>query len=261
MWTGSTPRTIPCSCCSAPVRSAARCRIFLRTLRALPADAPWHATVWSPRPLTVPATLSRALRERVEFVEADRVSEAEALAGADVLVLASEGIRPAPGTLVCALAGGVVPVASRLPVYEELLADGEFGFMFEPGDAQTLASHLTRLIAEPDLRRRGPEQARELRAQFSWSRVADELRGSLRRAARPPPRLPRERAGPRPPRLSPSDRRRPAHAHGSLVRLRDAGRGAAGGGPGSRPRGDRCHRPQRDLGRARRRATRPAGSG
>ena len=149
-------------------------RIFLRTLRALPADADWRATVWSPRPLTVPATLSRALRERVEFVEADRVSEAEALAGADVLVLASEGIRPAPGTLVRALAGGVVPVASRLPVYEELLGDGEFGFMFEPGDAQTLASHLNRLIAEPGLRRRGPEQARELRAQFSWSRVADE---------------------------------------------------------------------------------------
>ena len=33
---------------------------------------------------------------------------------ADVLVLASEGVRPTPGLLVTALAEGVVPVASRL---------------------------------------------------------------------------------------------------------------------------------------------------
>jgi hypothetical protein len=149
-------------------------RIFLRVLRALGPETDWRATVWSPRPLTVPATLSRALRELVEFVDVERLSESEALAGADVLVLASEGIRPIPGALVRALAGGVVPVASRLPAYEELLGQGEFGFEFEPGDVQTLASHLTRLLNEPALRERSPEQARELRARFAWSRVADE---------------------------------------------------------------------------------------
>ena len=117
-------------------------RIFLRALRALPDDAPWRATVWSPRPYATPATLGRTLRERVEFVDADRMSEAEALAGADILVLASEGIRPIPGMLVRALAGGVVPVASRLPAYEELLGQGEYGLEFEPGDVQTLTTHL-----------------------------------------------------------------------------------------------------------------------
>ena len=150
-------------------------RLFLRMLRTLPEDAAWRATVWSPRPLAVPATLSRSLRELVEFVDGERVSEADALAGADILVLASEGIRTVPGTLVRALAGGVVPVASRLPAYEELLGQGEFGFEFEPGDAQTMSSHLRRLIAEPALRQRSREQARELRAKFGWSRVADEF--------------------------------------------------------------------------------------
>jgi glycosyltransferase involved in cell wall biosynthesis len=149
-------------------------RVFLRALRTLPGDAAWRATVWSPRPYAAPAALSRALRERVEFVDAARVSEAEALAGADVLVLASEGIRSVPGTLVRALAGGLVPVASRLPAYEELLGQGEFGLEFEPGDAQTLSSHLQRLIAEPALRARSREQARQLRVGFGWSRVADE---------------------------------------------------------------------------------------
>jgi len=150
-------------------------RIFLRALRALPPEAPWHATVWSPRPYAAPATLGRALRERVEFVDSTRVSEAEALAGADALVLASEGIRTVPGMLVRALASGVVPVASRLPAYEELLGQGELGFVFEPGEVQTLASHLTRLIDEPSLRERTPEQLEEIRTQFGWPHVADEF--------------------------------------------------------------------------------------
>jgi predicted metal-dependent phosphoesterase TrpH/glycosyltransferase involved in cell wall biosynthesis len=150
-------------------------RIFLRALRAMPADRPWHATVWSARPMAGSATLSRALRARIEFVDASQISEAEALAGADVLVLASEGIRTIPDTLVRGLAAGLTPVASRLPVYEELLADGEFGDAFEPGDVQTLASQLSRLVSEPDRYRRDPEQLRMLRSRFQWSRVASEL--------------------------------------------------------------------------------------
>jgi glycosyltransferase involved in cell wall biosynthesis len=159
--------------CAGEERAALR--IFLRALRSLAAEPGWRATVWSPRALAPPATLSRALRERVEFLDVERVSEADALAGADVLVLASEGLRPIPGTLVRALAGGVLPVASRLRAYEELLGQGEYGFEFEPGDVQTLASHLRRVIAEPGLRERARARAPELRARFGWPRVTDEL--------------------------------------------------------------------------------------
>jgi hypothetical protein len=150
-------------------------RVFLRALRSLPTDPLWHATVWTPRPFAAPATLGRALRDRVEFVDSTRMSEADALAGTDVLVLASEGIRTVPGMLVRALASGVLPVASRLPAYEELLSQGDLGFVFEPGDVQTLATHLSRLIAEPALRERTPAQIRELRKEFGWPRVADEF--------------------------------------------------------------------------------------
>jgi predicted metal-dependent phosphoesterase TrpH/glycosyltransferase involved in cell wall biosynthesis len=150
-------------------------RIFLRALRALPADLEWHATIWSPRPLTGSAALGRALRARVELLDPSQLSEAQALARADVLVLASEGVRTVPETLVRGLASGLIPVASRLPVYEELLADGEYGDAFEPGDAQTLASQLSRLIADPAQRRRDPAQLERLRSKFAWTRVADEL--------------------------------------------------------------------------------------
>jgi glycosyltransferase involved in cell wall biosynthesis len=150
-------------------------RVLLRALRALPAELDWHATVWSPGPLAVPATLGARLRERVEVLDGNTISEAEALARADIAVLASEGLRPSPGTLVRALAAGVVPIASQLPVYEELLSDGDYGLQFQPGDVQTLSSHLTRLISERPLLERAREKLAGLRELHSWSRVTGEL--------------------------------------------------------------------------------------
>ena len=150
-------------------------RVLLRALRALPEELEWRATVWSPAALAIPATLGARLRRRVEVLDGDTISEAEALARADIAVLASEGLRPVPGTLVRALASGVVPVASRLPVYEELLADGDYGFQFEAGDVQTLASHLARLLSERELLTEARARLSGLPEAFSWARVAAEL--------------------------------------------------------------------------------------
>ena len=150
-------------------------RQFLRALRLLPHGLEWRATVWSSRPLAAPATLGRELRERVRFADAQELSEPDVLAAADMIVLASEGDRAAPGTLLRALAAGVVPVASRLPAYEELLSEGRFGLMFEPLDVQTLAAHLERLIDEPSERERLRVAGAELRDTLGWPRVADEL--------------------------------------------------------------------------------------
>jgi glycosyltransferase involved in cell wall biosynthesis len=150
-------------------------RHFLRALRSLPSEPDWHATVWSSRPLAAPATLGRALRERVRFTGTPEMTEAEALAGGDVVVLASDGLRPLPGILVQAVAAGAVPVAARLPAYEELLSEGKYGLEFEPGDTQTLATELTALVSDPELLERYRSAGDELRATFAWSRVADEL--------------------------------------------------------------------------------------
>ena len=150
-------------------------RVFLRALRALPPEPRWHATVWYPRPTAPPATLNRLLRERITFVEASECDEAELLRTADIAVFASEGDRATPGTLVRALGAGAVPVASRLPAYEEALGEGECGFMFEPGELATLAAHLRRLVAEPELRERAGRESQRLRASLGWGRVAGEF--------------------------------------------------------------------------------------
>jgi glycosyltransferase involved in cell wall biosynthesis len=150
-------------------------RTFLRALRLLPRELEWEATVWSPRPLAAPATLGRRLRDRVELLDPRDTSEREVIAGADIAVLSSDGVRTAPMTLLRALAAGAVPVTSRLPVYEELLGDGEYGFQFEPGDVQVLASHLSRLVSDPDLLQASRAQVVERRPALDYGRVVDEI--------------------------------------------------------------------------------------
>src|SRR5919197_1046906 len=95
--------------------------------------------------------------------------------GADVAVAASAGLSPAPQHVMRAVAGGAVPVASRLPVYEEVLAYGERGLLFEPRDTATLASQLERLIADGALRQRLHAGCVDARREFSWSATADAL--------------------------------------------------------------------------------------
>jgi len=147
-------------------------RTFLRALRLLPAEPDWRATVWSPRPLAAPATLSRRLRERLTLLDGRDGGDAILRRG-DVVVLASDGLRPSPGTLVRALASRCVPVVSRLPVYQELVGEG--GFQFDASEAQVLASHLTRLIGEPGLLERSRQELERLTPRLGFGRVADEL--------------------------------------------------------------------------------------
>ena len=77
-------------------------------------------------------------------------------------------------------------------------------------------------------------------------------RGGLRADRVAPPRPDREPGGAPADRAAADDRLRPPHAHRSLERLRDAGRGPARDRQGPRHGCDRGHRPQRDLRRARR---------
>ena len=151
-------------------------RLFLRALRRLPAELDWEATVFAPGG-AVP-TLRSAVRERVHVV-----SDADREEASDVVVAASLGAAPAPGALVRALGSGAVPLAARLPAYEEVLRDGELGLLFEPGDVDVLAAQLERLIADPALRGTLLARAAERSPERAWSRVADDYEGIYERLA------------------------------------------------------------------------------
>jgi hypothetical protein len=147
-------------------------RLFLRALRRLPEDLAWEAVVHSPTGAAPLGALRSGIRDRVRL--ATDASEAEVVAGADVLVAASLGQLPAPGLVLRAFAARAVPVTSRLAPYEELLGDGEAGLLFEPGDVDVLAAQIARLAADRGLlgalRRRGDALYRDL----TWAHAADE---------------------------------------------------------------------------------------
>ena len=105
-------------------------RLFLRALRLLPEELPWEAVVYS-KTGAVP-TLRSSLRHRVQIVD----DEDLAFTGADIVVAASLGQVTAPGVLVRALGAGRVPLAARVPVYEEVLRDGDLGALFQVGDVE-----------------------------------------------------------------------------------------------------------------------------
>jgi predicted metal-dependent phosphoesterase TrpH/glycosyltransferase involved in cell wall biosynthesis len=150
-------------------------RLFLRALRRLPHDLRWRATVWSRVPTEPAMPLSKAMRRRVRFAGPAQGSEAQHLSRAHIVVAASTGTGPAPQLLYRAMAGGAVPVASRLPEYEEALADGERGLLFEPRDADTLAAQLSRLVAEESLRGRFHDRIASARHELEWSRTAEQV--------------------------------------------------------------------------------------
>jgi glycosyltransferase involved in cell wall biosynthesis len=159
-------------------------RIFIRALRRLPRELDWRATIWLHDPASASApTLSRQLRERVTLAGPANGSEAQHLARATVAVAASSGTAPAPQLVLRSMAGGAVPVVSRLPQYEELVRDGELGPLFEPRDALTLAAQLERLLRDPALVRGYTEALARHRRELDWSRVADEYEELYERIA------------------------------------------------------------------------------
>jgi predicted metal-dependent phosphoesterase TrpH/glycosyltransferase involved in cell wall biosynthesis len=159
-------------------------RVFLRALRRLPAHLPWHATVWSRLPNDLGAlTLPRGLRERVTLAGPADGSEAQHMARSHVAVAASTGTAPAPQYVLRAVAGGAIPVAARLPEYEEATADGELGLLFEPRDAEMLSAQLERLIRDEELRGRLHARVKDAHDELEWARTADRFEDVYRRVA------------------------------------------------------------------------------
>ncbi|MDA0171743.1 PHP domain-containing protein [Solirubrobacter taibaiensis] len=143
-------------------------RMFLRALRLLPEDLPWEAVVYSKSGIP---TLRSSLRNRVTVVD----DEDAAFAAADIVVAASLGQTTAPGVLVKALGVGAVPLAARVPVYEEVLQEGDLGLHFQLGDVEVLAAQLERAIRDDALRAKLIAAGAEAREELAWSKVADQV--------------------------------------------------------------------------------------
>ncbi|MDX6616252.1 MAG: hypothetical protein QOD60_1343, partial [Solirubrobacterales bacterium] len=150
-------------------------RLFLRSLRRMPDNLDWEAVVWGAAPSDLTTRVSKRVRDRVRLVGPPDGPEEAFIAGADVLVLASGGVRVAPGLIGKAFAAGAVPVVSDLELYRELAEDGEAGLLFPPGDFQTLRAQVARVLGEPKLRDGLTSRGSASAAANSWSQVADQV--------------------------------------------------------------------------------------
>jgi glycosyltransferase involved in cell wall biosynthesis len=151
-------------------------RLFLRALRRLDPALPWEASVLTTRGAAASVPLRADLRARVRFVEH---GENALLAASDVVVAASDGALPQPGLVLRAHAAGAAPLVSRIPVYEEVVGDGERGLLFEVRDADTLAAALRRLVVDEALR----DRLRGAAATRPWAAVAEDLESVYRELA------------------------------------------------------------------------------
>ena len=122
-------------------------RAFLRGLRAVPLELDWEAVVLTARGASSSTPL-RSARARAAALRRRPTSSTSASCWPprDVVVAASDGAAPNPGILLRARAAGAVPVASRLPVYEEVLGEGEPACCSSPTTSRRSTAQLTRVL-------------------------------------------------------------------------------------------------------------------
>lgn len=96
---------------------------------------------------------------------------------ADVTVLPSLTMGEAFGlVLLESMACGTPVIASRLPGVRTLVADGQDGFLIQPGDAHALMQRMIRLFKDSNLRQEfGQRGRKKVEAQYTWSSAVDKL--------------------------------------------------------------------------------------
>jgi len=80
-----------------------------------------------------------------------------------------------PLTLLDAMAAGLAIISSKIPSVRNLIIDKETGLLFDAGDSPDLASKLSELIGNTDLRRRLMLNARKhIEQRPNWEQVAKD---------------------------------------------------------------------------------------
>jgi glycosyltransferase involved in cell wall biosynthesis len=87
------------------------------------------------------------------------------------------------GSLLLALSLGVPVVAAAISPYEELLGRGEAGWLWQPGDVESLRDALRAAAADPVVARaKGAAALRRAGALPSWAQIAAQTAALMAQA-------------------------------------------------------------------------------
>ena len=100
----------------------------------------------------------------------------------DLLVAPSLGGESFGYVLVEAMAAGLPVVASRIHGYDEVVGDGQEGFLVPPGDPRAVADAATTVLDDPTLARTMGQAGRARAARYDWAVVAEEIEAAYREA-------------------------------------------------------------------------------
>jgi phosphatidylinositol alpha-mannosyltransferase len=127
--------------------------------------------------------LPAAVRDRVMMLGAVRNEDLPPVhAACDVFAAPSVGGESFGMILVEAMAAGLPVVASDIPGYDEVVADGIDGLLVPPRAPVSLAEAIGRVLDDGALAARVGEAARARARRFDWSVVTEELEEAYRDA-------------------------------------------------------------------------------
>jgi beta-1,4-mannosyltransferase len=111
------------------------------------------------------------IRALLEFVADERVAE---LYGAADVALCPRSDGGTSGALVLALSMGVPPIAADVRTYSDLVDDGRAGWLFAPGDPDSLCAALELAADSPEERAARAAAALDRAAELSWPNVGEQ---------------------------------------------------------------------------------------
>jgi len=120
--------------------------------------------------------LTPAVRDQVQFLgRASDEDKATALRSADVYVAPNTGGESFGIVLVEGMAAGATVLASDIPAFRRVLADGELGVLFRSEQVPSLAAELAALLDDPARRSALDAAAAGAVRRYDWSAVAAQV--------------------------------------------------------------------------------------
>jgi len=129
--------------------------------------------------------VSLGVADHVEFLGAipyDQLHHTYADAHIFAMVSLAEGM---PLALLEAMACGLPVVASRVAGNEDVVEDGDCGYLVTPEDVGEIAEALSHLVNDPGLRRTMGQRSRALSCAYDWRTIAQQYERALLQIATP----------------------------------------------------------------------------